>query len=205
MSMLVFLEHDAGVVSPGSLGVLTKAAALDVDVAAVLVGGDDLDAVATEAGRYGAATVFTVADAFESPLPGPRVDVLTELVRTRGYDTVLFSNSVLAADVAAGLSARLDAGINWDLVDLELRDGQPVGRQPMLQDSVVADVGWRSAQRVALFRPGCDGVDGRVSIFESPTPTVSLRRETVGVVAAAGRGATAPSAVSAGRRGCARS
>ncbi len=102
----------------------------------MLVGDDDLDAVAAEAGRHGAATVFTVADAFPSPLPGPRIDVLAELVRTRGYDTVLFSNSVLAADVAAGLAARLDAGINWDLVDLELRDGQPVGRQPMLQDSV---------------------------------------------------------------------
>jgi electron transfer flavoprotein alpha subunit len=152
--MLVFLEHDAGAVSPGSLGVLTKAAALDAEVAAVLVGGDDLDAVATEAGRHGAATVFVAADAFASPLPGPRVDVLADLVRTRGFDTVLFSNSVLAADVAAGLAARLDAGINWDLVDLELRDGQPVGRQPMLQESMLAEVGWRSATRVALFRPG---------------------------------------------------
>ncbi|HLM18804.1 MAG TPA: FAD-binding protein, partial [Acidimicrobiia bacterium] len=154
MSMLVFLEHDAGAVSPGSLGVLTKAAALDADVAAVLVGGDDLDAVAGDAGRHGAATVFTVADAFPSPLPGPRIDVLAELVRTRGYDTILFSNSVLAADVAAGLAARLEAGINWDLIDLDLRDDQPVGLQPMLQDSVVAEVGWRSSQRVALFRPG---------------------------------------------------
>jgi electron transfer flavoprotein alpha subunit len=153
MSMLVFLEHDAGTVSPGSLGVLTKAAALDADVAAVLV-GDDLDALATEAGLHGASTVFTVADAFPSPLPGPRIDVLAEVVRERAYDTVLFSNSVLAADVAAGLAARLDAGINWDLVDLDVRDGQPVGRQPMLQDSVLADVGWRSAHRIALFRPG---------------------------------------------------
>jgi len=151
--MLVFLEHHDGVVSAGSLGVLTKAAALDADVAAVLV-GDDLDALATEAGRHGAATVFTAADAFPSPLPGPRIDVLAELVRTRGYDTVLFSNSVLAADVAAGLAARLDAGINWDLVDLDLRDGEPVGSQPMLQESMLADVGWRSAHRVALFRPG---------------------------------------------------
>ena len=35
MSMLVFLEHDAGAVSPGSLGVLTKAAALGADAAAI--------------------------------------------------------------------------------------------------------------------------------------------------------------------------
>jgi electron transfer flavoprotein alpha subunit len=179
MSMLVFLEHDAGAVSRGSLGVLTKAVALDADVAAVLV-GDDLDAPAAEAGRHGAAAVFTAGDAFPSPLPGPRIDVLAELVRTRGYDTVLFSNSVLAADVAAGLAARLDAGINWDLVDLELRDGQPIGKQPMLQDSVLADVGWRSAQRVALFRPGsfepAEADAGRAPAVESLT--VAFREHT---------------------------
>ena len=44
-----------------------------------------------------------------------------------GYDTVLFSNSVLAADVAAGLAARLDAGLNWDLVDLA-EQGRRAGR-----------------------------------------------------------------------------
>ena len=154
MSVLVFLEHHEHALSPGSLGVLTRAAALDPDVAAVLVGNDQLAALAAEAGRHGAATVFTAVDAYPSPLPGPRIDVLAELVGARGFDTILLSNSVLAADVAAGLAARLDAGINWDLVDLELRDGDPVGKQPMLQDSVLAEVGWRSPRRVALFRPG---------------------------------------------------
>lgn len=153
--MLVFLDHHEGAVSPGSLGVLTKAAALDPSVTAVLVGDEHMEALARDAGRYGATTVCTVVDAFGSPLPGPRIDGLAELVRTRGHDTILFSTSVLAADVAAGLAARLDAGINWDLVDLDLRDGQLVGTQPMLQDSMLAEVGWRSAARVALFRPGC--------------------------------------------------
>jgi electron transfer flavoprotein alpha subunit len=154
MKLLVFLEHHEHAISPGSLGVLTRAAALDPDVAAVLVGDDQLAPVAAEAGRHGAATVFTVVDAYPSPLPGPRIDVLSELVASHGFDTILFSNSVLAADIAAGLAARLDAGINWDLVDIEVRDGDAIGKQPMLQDSVLAEVGWRSAQRVALFRPG---------------------------------------------------
>jgi electron transfer flavoprotein alpha subunit len=154
MKALVFLEHHEHAIAAGSLGVLTRAAALDPDVAAVLVGDDQLAPVAAEAGRHGAATVFTVVDAYPSPIPGPRIDVLSELVTGHGFDTILFSNSVLAADVAAGLAARLDAGINWDLVDLEVRDGEPIGKQPMLQDSVLAEVGWRSPQRVALFRPG---------------------------------------------------
>jgi electron transfer flavoprotein alpha subunit len=53
--------------------------------------------------------------------------------------------------VAAGLSARLDAGLNWDLVDLT---SDFTGKRPALQDSVYVDVGWTSTPRLALFRAG---------------------------------------------------
>ena len=33
----------------------------------------------------------------------------------------------IATDVAAGLASRLDAGLNWDLADLSLADGELVG------------------------------------------------------------------------------
>jgi len=64
------------------------------------------------------------------------------------------ASSVLASDVAAGLAARLGAGLNWDLTDLELRDGQLVGKRPALGDSVIADVGWKETPRLALMRSG---------------------------------------------------
>src|SRR6185312_14942730 len=56
-----------------------------------------------------------------------------------------------AADVASGLAARLDAGLNWDLVDIT---SDLVGKRPALQDSVLVDVGWKSTTRIALFRAG---------------------------------------------------
>ena len=93
-------------------------------------------------------------DSLEPPLPQPRVDVLARIVRDDGYDTVLFGNSVLAADIAAGLAARLDAGLNWDLVDIATHDGQLVGKRSALQDSVYVDVTWRGTPRIALFRAG---------------------------------------------------
>jgi electron transfer flavoprotein alpha subunit len=80
--------------------------------------------------------------------------VLAHLVRDGGFETVLFAQSVLAADVAAGLAARLEAGLNWDLVDLAMRDGALVGKRPALADSVYVDVGWKDTPRVALFRSG---------------------------------------------------
>ena len=84
-------------------------------------------------------------------MPQPRVDVLAKLVRDEGFDTVLFAQSVLAADVAAGLAARLGAGLNWDLVDLT---ADAVGKRPALADSVVVDVGWSTDVKLAVFRSG---------------------------------------------------
>ena len=154
MSTLVFLEHHGGELLKGSLGVLAKAATLGDDVAALVAGSGVRDAAA-EAGKYGAKKVYVADDAqLEAPLPQPRVDVLAQVVRDQGVDTVLFGNSVLAADVAAGLAARLDAGINWDLVDLTQEEGRLVGKRPALQDSVYVDVGWTSEPRIALFRSG---------------------------------------------------
>ena len=150
MTILVFLEHHGDELQKGSLGVLAKAASLG-DADAVLVGGG-VTALAAEAGTYGAKKVHVADDAsLDPPLPQPRVDVIAKVAADGGYDAVLFANSVLAADIAAGLAARLDAGLNWDLVDLT---SDFVGKRPALQDSVLVDVGWKSSPRIGLFRAG---------------------------------------------------
>jgi electron transfer flavoprotein alpha subunit len=149
--ILVFLEHHENAIQKGSLGVLTKAAQLGGELAGVVIGSGVRD-VASSAGSFGATTVFVADDAaLAAPLPQPRIDVLAKLVRDEGFDTVLFAQSVLAADIAAGLAVRLDAGLNWDLVDVSA-DG--VGKRPALADSVVVDVGWSSAVKLAIFRAG---------------------------------------------------
>jgi electron transfer flavoprotein alpha subunit len=154
VKLLVFLEHHDGELQRNALGVLSKAAALGEEVAGVLV-GSGVGEIAPQAGKYGAARVFVFDDPrVESPLPQPRVDVLAALVREQGFDAVLFGASVLAADVAAGLAARLDAGLNWDLVDLAVEDGRLVGKRPALGDSVYVDVAWKGEPRLALVRSG---------------------------------------------------
>jgi electron transfer flavoprotein alpha subunit len=155
LSILVFLEHHGGSLEQGPLGVLTKAATLgDADVSGVIVGSGVRD-LAAEAGKFGATKVYVWDDAsVEAPLPQPRVDALAALVEQHGFETLLFGGSVLAADVAAGVAARLDAGLNWDLVDLAAQGEELVGKRPALQDTVYADVGWTTTPRLALFRSG---------------------------------------------------
>jgi electron transfer flavoprotein alpha subunit len=154
LATLVFLEHHEGELLKPSLGVLSKAAQLDEDVAGVVLGSDVRD-IAAGAGAYGAGNVY-VADKpeLEKPLPQPRVDALAGLIRDQGFDTVLFAASVLSADVAAALSARLGAGLNWDLTDLVQTNGTLIGKRPALGDSVYVDVGWTGTPRLALIRAG---------------------------------------------------
>jgi electron transfer flavoprotein alpha subunit len=154
LSTLVFLEHHEGELQKDSLGVLGKAAKLGGEVSA-LIAGSGVEALAQQAARFGAAKVYIADDpALEAPLPQPRVDVAADLIRRHGFETVLFAATVLTADVAAALSARLDAGLNWDLVDLVQEDGKLVGKRPALDDTIYVDVGWKSEPKLALIRTG---------------------------------------------------
>jgi electron transfer flavoprotein alpha subunit len=205
---LVFLEHHDDAIAKGSLGVLAKASAIGGEVAAVIV-GSGVRAIADGAGAYGAGTVWVADDEqLGAPLPQPRVDVLAALVRDEGYDTVLFAQSVLAADVAAGLAARLDAGLNWGLVDF---DGE-TGKAPQLSDTVYVDVGWSSDVRLAIFRAGAfdaeptggsaEVKDARVELEDFSTQAEMLERahaeqqgpsiEDADVIVAGGRGLGEP-------------
>jgi electron transfer flavoprotein alpha subunit len=153
VTVLVFLEHHEGELQKGGLGVLSKAASLGDAVGVVL--GPGASEVAPRAGAFGASRVYVCEDeALAAPLPQARVDALAGLVEQTGADTVLFAASVLAADVAAGLAARLDAGLNWDLADLSLADGELVGKRPALGDTVLVDVGWKGTPRLGIVRSG---------------------------------------------------
>jgi electron transfer flavoprotein alpha subunit len=161
---LVFLEHHEGAIQKGSLGVLAKAATLGGEVGGALI-GSGVRSLGESAGEFGAATVWVADDErLAAPLPQPRVDVLAKLVRDESFDTVLFAQSVLAADIAAALAVRLEAGLNWDLIDLT---AEGVGTRPALADSVYVDVGWSSDVCLAIFRSGtfdATAVGGRAEV-----------------------------------------
>jgi electron transfer flavoprotein alpha subunit len=179
VKILVFLEDHDGRLQNDSLGVLSKAASLGGDVEAALLGAE-IQGLAAEAGTFGAQRVHVMDDVLlRSPLPQPRVDALETLVREGGFDAVLFAATVLSADVAAGLAARLDAGLNYDLTDLAVEDGKLVGTRPALGDSVYVDVGWSSQPCLALVRSGTfepveSGGTAEVQPFEARLQDFSL-------------------------------
>jgi electron transfer flavoprotein alpha subunit len=150
---LVYIEQRQGELNADALGVLSHIAAAHENISAVICGEDGarhIDALA----KMGAHHVIVIdAPSLADPLPQAHAAALAALIREQNYDTVLFASSVLTADLAAALAARLEAGLQWGLVSIEERDGKLVGKRLALRDTVLAEVSWTTPVRIALFRP----------------------------------------------------
>ena len=153
MSTLVFLEHHEGELLKPALGVLSKAAELGGDVAGVVLGSGVRD-LAPQAGLRGVQGLRRRQAGAGAAAPAAACRRAGCARRAQDVDTVLFAASVLSADVASGLAARLGAGLNWDLTDLVQENGQLIGKRPALGDTVYVDVGWNGEPRLALIRAG---------------------------------------------------
>jgi electron transfer flavoprotein alpha subunit len=140
--VLVFAEQHEGEFTHGSLGLLAEASRLagarGVRVDVVICGSGLDEAASAALGGHGVTRVVLCDhEALASGLPQPAVDAIAGVVSDGGYELILFGASVLASDIAAGLSARLDAGLIVDAIELHDEDGRVVTRRPGLGDSVL--------------------------------------------------------------------
>ncbi len=206
---LVFIELAGGQPTVGSLGLLAVGRKA-FGIAAAYVGGPGAADAAHGLGQWGASTGWWAEDpGLGAEIGAPHVDAIEQLLRETGPRPVLFENSPLAAEVAAGLAARLGAGVNWDLIAIEERDGVATGHRLALDDSIAVDVGWTSETALAVFRVGtaepvdigaaCETREIDVAVREASTAARVVERQparasgrapiaTADVVVAGGRG-----------------
>ena len=106
-------------------------------------------------GNYGATKVFRV----EGPegLAQPVVDAMAKVAQDNGHEYLLFGGGLLGFEIGAGLAARLDAGVCMEVTEVKVEDGKLVARRPILKDSQVSDVHYRSKVGVII---------GRLNAFE---------------------------------------
>jgi electron transfer flavoprotein alpha subunit len=151
MKLLVHVHHDDGEFSDQSLGVLAKAATLGADVTAFVAGSGIDDGWVATLGGHGAQRVLVADDAaLAGGLSQPLVDALEPSAKES--DGVLFGAGVVSADVAAGLAARLGAGIACETTDLAVDGDALVATRPALGDTVLVDSGFAGGPGVVLAR-----------------------------------------------------
>ena len=153
MNVLVYSEGWSGAPDQDALGVLSKAFSLGEPVTAVVCGGAAEEFMPVFA-SHGAGRVLAVQDrSFAEPVYTSRVDALEAICRRHDIDVLLFPTTALTVDVAASLAMRLEAGLCWGLVDVEIADGDLIGKRLAENDTVVAELKWTTRVKIGLFRP----------------------------------------------------
>ena len=161
MSVLVYALHYEGEFNKNSLGAVSEGAKLAKEIggeaAAVVVGGDDLsDDLCASLGKYGVSRVYRTKG--PEGLAQPVVDAMAKVIQDEGFKYALFGGGLLGFEIGAGLTARLDAGVCMEVTSVRVEDGKLVSERPILQDSSVSDVHYRSGVGVII---------GRLNAFEA--------------------------------------
>ncbi len=160
-NILVYALHYEGAFNKNSLGAVSEAARLAGQIggeAHALVLGDKAglpDELLGTLGEYGAAKVFR-ADGPEG-LAQPVVDAMAAVIEQQGHEYALFGGGLLGFEIGAGLVARLDAGVTMEVTSVRAEGGKLIAERPILQDSSVSDVEYRSKVGVII---------GRLNAFE---------------------------------------
>lgn len=116
--------------------------------------GAGIEAISGQAAEYGADRIL-VADheGLKDGLPDACVQAVAQLVALSDPAVVLIGATSLGKDIAARLSARLEAPLAMDCVDVRLDGEQLVATRPMYGGKVLADVSLSGSPAIVAIRP----------------------------------------------------
>ena len=150
----VYGEATDGKVATITLEMLAKAREFSDDVE-VVYGGADADAIAGTLGDHGAKAVLATGD-LGGGLQGVAVAsaIAAAIAAGNGPALLLFGTTYDGRDVAGRLSAKVDAPVITNVVDLELVGDKIVGTEPVFGGSVNVQTKFTGdGTRIVLVRP----------------------------------------------------
>ncbi|MGD9187185.1 MAG: electron transfer flavoprotein subunit alpha/FixB family protein [Desulfobacteraceae bacterium] len=162
MTVLVIAEQVDGVFRKVTFEALSAAAQLGGDIAAAAL-GSGIESAAGELATYGAARTLVADDpALGEYTVDAYTNVLAEIIGQLTPDVIIIGASTQGKELAARLSARLDAALATDCLDLKMDGGQVVVTRPMYGGKVLADVTLAGAPAIVALRPNI------ISAVEAP-------------------------------------
>jgi electron transfer flavoprotein alpha subunit len=153
MSILVIAEQVDGVFRKVSFEALSAARELGGEVNAAVL-GSGLAAAPAELGQYGAATIYVADDAAlaEYTVDG-YTNTLAAIIGQVNPELVMLGATTQGKELAARLSARLDAALATDCVALRMEGRQVVATRPMYGGKVLAEVTLNGTPAIVALRP----------------------------------------------------
>ncbi len=149
--------------------------------AAVL--GAGVNAMASQAAEYGADRILVVDDeGLKDGLADACIQAVAQLVAASDPAVVLIGATSLGKDIAARLSARLNAPLAMDCVDVRADGDRIVATRPMYGGKVLADVSLSGSPAIVAIRPRAMESVAAQGAGEVEKVAVSLDETTLSLV-----------------------
>ncbi len=149
--------------------------------AAVL--GAGVNAMASQAAEYGADRILVVDDeGLKDGLADACIQAVAQLVAASDPAVVLIGATSLGKDIAARLSARLNAPLAMDCVDVRADGDRIVATRPMYGGKVLADVSLSGFPAIVAIRPRAMESVAAQGAGEVEKVAVSLDETTLSLV-----------------------
>ncbi len=152
-NVIAFIEHTKGAPRRVSLEAATQARRLADELggkAHAVVAGPGAAAAAEVLKKYPLDQIHVCEE--DRFLDGA-VDALESVAKAAGPSLVIVPNTTLGRDVGSRFAARLDAGVNADVVDIKTDGGTVACVMPKLGGLVITTCAFASDYGVAAIRP----------------------------------------------------
>jgi electron transfer flavoprotein alpha subunit len=153
---IAFIEHKNGQARRVSLEAACAARTIADQLggtAHAVVVGSDAGAIADALSAYPLDMIHVLNDAALDRLIDPAVDALVAVAHAAGPSLLLVGNTLIGRDVGSRFAARLDAGLNADVTDIEVEAGRVACVSPKLGGLTITTCTFKSDYGVAALRP----------------------------------------------------
>ncbi len=170
-SAIAFIEHKHGQARRVALEAVSAARfvadLLGGEAIAVVVGAK-ASVIAEQLRAYPLDAIHFLDDAGSDKLIDPAVEALATVAAATGPSLIIAGNTMVGRDVVSRFAARVDAGLNADVVAFTLHDGRVACVSPKLGGLSVTTCAFKSEYGVATIRPNIFAVaptSGRAQTF----------------------------------------
>jgi electron transfer flavoprotein alpha subunit len=155
---------------------------LNGKMVAVVLGSGVKDS-AVELGRYGADRIMVADDSALVPfVTETHLQVLSDIIDQVSPEIIIMGATTAGKDMAARLSAHLDAPLAMDCVNLKLDNQTLIATRPMYGGKILADVTLNGTPKLVSIRPKAMAIETNVSDGALETVDVTLSPSAVKVV-----------------------
>lgn len=166
--ILVYLEPNNKGLKRVSYELITAATIIGDDVTGVLIGGNETQAKTSE--EYGLKNVLLVNFEGDSSYSSTQHSaILSRIIKSNGFDTVLFSANATGLELAPRVSVGMKSGYIADVVGIQNEAGELIIQKPVYAGKAIIKSKFNTDGKVMSLRPNV------FTAVKNPTTSINIQ------------------------------